>query len=163
MRRLVEVVTTPSGNRTLDDYGIQSESTLHLVLLLRGGTQGDDDEMAMAVGGQMRQDVHPDPQGPRFWYSKGGQTVNVHLASPTLYMAVTGRLPPATPISAAQYTSSGFPWFSLFDEDAVDDVNAPEVLAAVKSIADLKDAEGAEPLQQQPNIVTLGPDRRAHV
>jgi len=43
----------------------------------------------------------------------------------------------------------------LFDEEKINDVNAPAVLAAVKSIAELNDAESAEPLDHKANIVTL--------
>merc|ERR1712146_270259 len=130
------------------------ESTLHLVLRLRG-CAGDPDEIAVGVGGAMRQYVYPDSKGPRFWDTKAGQTVNVHLAGPAMYTAITGQLPPPTPVTAAEYTSNGYQWFSLYDEDTVNDVKAPEVLAAVKSICELGDAVDVDPLPGPAKVVAV--------
>merc|ERR1712048_478297 len=141
-------------SRTLADYNIVSESTLHLVLRLRGGPP-DDEEMALAVGGKMRQDIYPDQLGPRAWDTKGGQTVNIFLAGPLMYTAITGQLPQPTPVTAAEYSNCGYPWFSLFDEDVIHDVDAPEVLSLVKSIAEMGDAVPAEPLTCQPTVATV--------
>jgi len=138
----LERTTVPKGDdRTLQDYNIVKESTLHLVLRLRGSPgEDEDEEMAMAAGGTMRQDVYPDERGPHVWDVDAGQTVQIHLASPVMYAAVTGALAPPTPVTAAEYTAAGFPWFKLYDEDKVNDVEAPEVLAVVKSISELGDA-----------------------
>lgn len=141
------------ASRTLQDYNIGSEDTLYLVLRLRGGPP--DEEMALAVGGQMRQDVYPDQHGPRFWDAKAGQTVNVHLAGPAMYSAITGKIPPETPITAAEYTLHGFPWFALYDEVDILDIEAPEVLALIKSVAKMGDAEAAEQLPKKPRVLAL--------
>lgn len=160
-RVLMERKVQRSYGRTLEDYGILHESTLYLVLRLRGGPDPDDDEMALAVGGQMRQDVYPDERGARHWDAKGGQVVNVHLAGPAMYAAITRKVPPSTPITAKKYTAMGYPWFSLFDEKEINDIEAPEVLSLVKSITEMGDAEAPEPLDAEPFVVDIGKRRKA--
>jgi len=153
MERKVKV----SGSQRLMDYGIMEESTLHLVLRLRGGPPKDDDEMAVAVGGQMEQKVVRDTKGPRYWDAKGGQFVNVHLTGPAMYTAVTQKLPPPTPVDAAKYKDCGYRWFKLYNEKQIVDIKAPEVLKLVKSICDLGDAERPEPLPDEPDVIMIDP------
>merc|ERR1712039_1135448 len=103
----------------------------------------------------MRQKVHPDRQGTRAWDINAGQTVNIHLTSPAMYAAITGRLPPPTPVTAASYTQAGFPWFSLYDDDKVDDIRAPAVLAAIRSISMMRDSEDVKPLPCVPTVIPV--------
>ena len=89
------------------------------------------------------------------WDVARGQQARVHLCSPLLYAAITRTLPPGEPPSAATYTAAGLPWFEVFGEDKVDDVRAPEVLAAVESLDKLKLAPPAPPLTEAPKVVRL--------
>merc|ERR1719152_847685 len=103
----------------------------------------------------MRQDVYPDPIGPHAYDTRRGQMVTVHLCTPLVYAAVTRTLAPPSPASAAEYTAAGLPWFALYDEGVVNDVNAPEVLAAVKSLEALRLTEAVVPLPVEAKVITI--------
>jgi hypothetical protein len=121
--------------------------------------------MGLAAGGMMRQKIYPDSHGLKVWDPKNRGVARVHIVNSLLYEAITGRQPPPSPISAETYTKYGFPWFDLYDE-AMQDIEAPEVLKSVKSVSAL-DKEMGTPSQEGPEIsvpdeqikkYTLGPD-----
>ena len=59
-----------------------------------------------------------------------------------MFCQITDLEPPATPISAETYTKYGYPWFRLYDE-FMPDIEAPEVLAKVKTVHEVEQKEGA--------------------
>jgi hypothetical protein len=93
--------------------------------------------MGIAAGGMMRQKIYPDPYGIDAWDPEQRATVFIHLIAAGEYSAITGEQMPSTPVDAAAYTSAGFPWFDVYDEQK-DDVAAADVLARIKSLRDLE-------------------------
>ena len=72
--------------------------------------------LGVGAGGRIRQRIYPDPYGLQAWHTEEPQEVHVYLLNGAQYRAVTGREPPASPISARTYTQAGFPWFATYDE-----------------------------------------------
>jgi hypothetical protein len=95
------------------------ESSLHLVLRLRGG--GDNTkakEMSVAAGGRILQSIVRDPYSARKW-NKGATIVfNVQILNALCFEQVTGRAPPPTPISAKSYADQGLPFFDMYEEQS---------------------------------------------
>jgi len=143
--RATSSVQMPNSKEiTLADYNIQRESTLHLVLRLRGG--GDlvqESRMGLAAGGKMKQKIYEDPYGLDFWNQekKARTRCFVHFVNSEHFKKITGMDPPKSPISASTYTSYGFPWFSIYDE-AKKAVAPSADLGAVKSVATLDSEKG---------------------
>jgi hypothetical protein len=91
--------------------------------------------MGLGAGGQITQKIYPDPHGVGVWDDRAlGQAV-VHIVNSAMYREITGSDPPPTPIDAATYTTSGLPWFELYEEHQAD-VAAPDALATAKTIAE---------------------------
>jgi len=121
--------------------------------------------LGIAAGGKIIQKIYPDSYGRNTWKTKGTTSAQIHIVNSTQFTSITGRPPPPSPISAADYTKLGLPWFELYDEE-FRDIGAHPALKRVKSIGAV-DAEKHLPReasvrvrkQQVKTIRRAGPGR----
>jgi len=92
--------------------------------------------MGLAPGGKMRQEIYEDPYGFKDWDRSTHSRCFVHLANSLLWRAITGEMPPTTPMTAKEYTAAGFPWFDYYS-DGLEALEGSEVLKKLKSVIKL--------------------------
>jgi hypothetical protein len=102
----------------------------------------------------MKQEIHKDPHGREAWTHVAKSRCFVHLANSLAWEAITQKRPPATPISAATYTSKGYPWYDWYDDHA--SMEGSEKLAGMKSVLELGFQKGMNIL---PENESRDPDR----
>jgi hypothetical protein len=117
--------------------------------------------MGLAAGGRMRQEIYADPYGLDAWEQSVSSRCFVTLADAVQWREITGEAPPTRPVTAADYTKAGLPWFDYYAADLETLAGAPE-LTAVKSVAELAEEKGEDPLGPDGKvdpavIVKLGP------
>lgn len=89
--------------------------------------------MGLGAGGRMRQEVYADDRLLADYDEDGALQVFVHLCSAAQWTAVTGEVPPPTPVDRNAYVDAGLPWFDYFDADARD-LAPSRTLANVTSV-----------------------------
>ncbi|MBO0865807.1 MAG: hypothetical protein J2P16_12130 [Mycobacterium sp.] len=92
--------------------------------------------MGLGAGGRMRQEVYRDDRSRSDYDENRSCRVFVHLCSAAQWTAITGEVPPPTPVDRDAYVKAGLPWFDYFDADA-DDLAPSDTLAGVKTVGDL--------------------------
>ncbi|WP_238600908.1 hypothetical protein, partial [Mycobacterium celatum] len=92
--------------------------------------------MGLGAGGRMRQEVYRDDRAHSDYTENRSWRVFVHLCSATQWTAITGEVPPPTPVDRDVYVEAGLPWFDYFDADA-SDLAPSETLTQVKTVGDL--------------------------
>ncbi len=91
--------------------------SLHLV----GGGDGPppgESEFGIAAGGLIKQCVLEDKYPESIWDTDRALFFNVQILNSERFQQVTGRAPPATPISAKTYASQGLPFFDIYNESS---------------------------------------------
>jgi hypothetical protein len=78
--------------------------------------------------------VYDEERGHRFF---------VHIVTPELWEAITGILPPITPITREMYTQNGVPWYKLFDDYVESVTTGPSALSNVLSVMQLDEENSA--------------------
>jgi hypothetical protein len=103
------------------------------------------DEMGLAPGGVMRQEVYDDPYDIESWEATASSRCFVHIANSAQYKAITGVAPPTKPPSAESYTKAGLPWFEYYAGD-LGVLGGSVKLAGLDSMAALGIKKQEEPL-----------------
>ena len=113
-------------------------------------------DMGLGAGGRMRQEVYTDDR-PLADYDEGdAQRVFVHLCSAAQWTAITGEVPPPTPVDRDAYVRAGLPWFDYYDADATD-LAPSHILAKVKTVGEKLGGEEAPFVPVDPKtVITLG-------
>ena len=91
------------------------------------------DEMGLAPGGLMRQEIYEDEHGIDAWSSTSSRCF-VHLLNSVRFLAVTGTEPPVEPPTAADYSNAGLPWFDYYGGDKTA-LEGTRQLAGLQSVA----------------------------
>ena len=92
--------------------------------------------MGLGAGGRMRQEGYADDRQLADYDESGARRLFVHLCSAAQWTAITGEVPPPTPVDRDAYVEAGLPWFDYYDADARD-LAAAQELTNVKSVGDV--------------------------
>jgi hypothetical protein len=151
--RIRQFVATPLGTGTTVESQLtgDDDGTLRLVVYepqpgrfvetpaeapAPGRRRAPKSKMGLGAGGQIRQRLYPDPHGLGIWDTQEATEVTIRLVTAQEFTAVTGEIPPPTPIDAATYTAHGFPWFEVYDEPS--DLPPSREMTAIRSVDKLE-------------------------
>ena len=112
--------------------------------------------MGLGAGGRMRQEVYADDRPFADYDESGALRVFVHLCSAAQWTAITGEVPPPTPVDRDAYVHAGLPWFDYYNADA-HDLAASEILSNVESVGKKLGGQEEPFVPVDPaNVVALG-------
>ena len=104
----------------------------------------------------MRQEVYADDRPPSDYDQSDARRVFVHLCSAAQWTAITGEVPPPTPVDRDAYVSAGLPWFDFYNADARD-LDPSEILKNVKSVGKMLGVKDDPFVPVDPNtVISLG-------
>lgn len=130
------------------DYNILKQSTLHLVLQLRGGGDSRALLSGFGAGGKISQKIHRDRLPTSAYDERNPAVLNVTILNAAYFSSITGLEPPPTPIGARTYLQNKLPWFKVYDEHipTASHAGTSGPLSNIRSVAQIMQAgEGGGP------------------
>ena len=100
-------------------------------------------DMGLAPGGRMAQQVLADAYGLDAWDKSAHDRCFVHLSNSLAWKAITGKDAPTIPLSAADYSKHGFPWFTTYSEQPTS--HGSTATKNLKSVVQMA-AQGGQPI-----------------
>lgn len=110
------------------------------------------DEMGLAPGGLMRQEIYEDEYGLDAWDLTQPQRCFVNLVNSTSWKLVSGESMPCKSPSAKDYADAGLPWFDYYD-DSKKIIGGTGKLSSLDSVAALGVKKGQTPLPENDAII----------
>ncbi|KAG1818121.1 uncharacterized protein BJ212DRAFT_1348834 [Suillus subaureus] len=132
-QRLILTGNELQDGLTLSDCNIQKNSTILLVLRLRGGGELLP-TMSFGAGGMIKQAINEDCNNPRIWDAERAKVFNVQVLNAAHFEHITKMMAPPTPVDVKVYTAAGLPFFDIFNEVPTD-IHGYDAFKTIKSVS----------------------------
>lgn len=110
------------------DYGIQKESTIHLVLSLRRDNDAGDIRSGFKYGERTSKRTAFDPVPVIGYDYSRGQRLHVTIINASYFPTLTGIPSPPSPITAGTYQENQLPWSDTYEERPPPEIRLEELL-----------------------------------
>jgi hypothetical protein len=108
-------------------------------------------EMGLSAGGKMKQKIVQDRYGLDHRDTTCFGRCYVHIVNSAMFEQITGKKPPSTPVSAKTYSSYGYPWYDMYEEN-ISGVKGSSILDNVKSVKEIDQEKFMVPQQNDSTV-----------
>ena len=137
----IQIVVYPMKREYYEETVVEDQERFSDILYCMNAMPEDvnSQEMNLAAGGRMSQEIFGDSWDLQAWDMRNGKRCFVTIANSEQWLSLTGELPPNNPIAAEEYAKFNLPWFDYYDDTSA--VEGSTILSKVKPVGKL-DSDG---------------------